>query len=238
MRTGRTKRLVESGAGFTAVEVLVAMTLFAIGAAGVIAMQRAAVQANAEARRVDVATGIAHAWTERLRRDATMWTLPRSPLAAGFTGHNNSTLGTPGHFKNARVLDDLRSNLNTWRYPNQYQPATRTVTTPPDGLSPAFDTLGRDLARDEEVPIGFFCVQLRGIWLGGANDQQTPPTYLADHFNDLLRVEVRVFWPRGLLTASLPGQGCAAANLAAASTTPEKFQYVYLATAVRQNALP
>jgi prepilin-type N-terminal cleavage/methylation domain-containing protein len=60
--------------GYTMIEILVSMTLLAIGAAGVMAMQKAAVQGHQDARQMDVANAIAREWMERLRRDAMMWT--------------------------------------------------------------------------------------------------------------------------------------------------------------------
>ena len=55
-----------------------AMTLFAIGAAGVIGMQRATIQGGEDARRFDMATNIANEWIARLQRDATFWTQPNA----------------------------------------------------------------------------------------------------------------------------------------------------------------
>src|SRR5262249_22179703 len=69
---------MRSSRGFTAVEVLVAMTLFAIGAAGVISMQKVAIEGNADARSFDVATGIGAEWLGRLRRDSMAWTKPNA----------------------------------------------------------------------------------------------------------------------------------------------------------------
>lgn len=59
--------------GYTVVEVLSAMTLFAIGAAGVISMQRVTIQGGDDARRMDVAVGIANEFAGRFQRDAAFW---------------------------------------------------------------------------------------------------------------------------------------------------------------------
>lgn len=69
------KALVKRGKsrGYTVVEVLSAMTLFAIGAAGVISMQRVTIQGGDDARRMDVAVGIANEWSGRFQRDAAFW---------------------------------------------------------------------------------------------------------------------------------------------------------------------
>src|SRR5271165_2005192 len=64
--------------GYTAVEVLMAMTVMTIGAAAVMSMQKASVQGNLDARETDVANSIARMWVERLQRDAMQWTQPNN----------------------------------------------------------------------------------------------------------------------------------------------------------------
>src|ERR1700722_13718834 len=66
--------------GYTAVEVLLAITVMAIGAAGVMSMQSGAVAGDMESRRLDVANSIARTWVERLRRDSTVWTTPSASV--------------------------------------------------------------------------------------------------------------------------------------------------------------
>jgi prepilin-type N-terminal cleavage/methylation domain-containing protein len=73
------KRIVRGAArGYTVVEIMSAMTLFAIGAAGVVGMQRVTVQGGYDARRFDTATNIAREWQHRLQRDSAYWTEPNS----------------------------------------------------------------------------------------------------------------------------------------------------------------
>jgi type IV pilus assembly protein PilV len=207
--------------GYTAVEVLVAMTLFAIGASGVVAMQRMAVTANAEARRVDVANGIARAWIERLRRDATMWTLPSiaNPTAS-------SNLG------NAKLLSLAIANdgaYGTWAFPDQaagaYQPANRAgFSIPVDGLSPMFDTLGRDLVGSE-ASSAYYCVEIRADWI-------VP--------QEFMRAQVRVWWPR-TYAAATPSAGAAgcnnnARNDANGANGTKIYNFVYAVTAIRKNS--
>lgn len=97
-----------------------AMTIFAIGAGGVISMQKTAVQANYDARMLDVATALARTWQERLARDAVSWR-------------------TPNDFSGTAYLSAV--NAPDWRVP---------VPTPVlAGGSPAFDLLGRDVAIND-----------------------------------------------------------------------------------------
>jgi Tfp pilus assembly protein PilV len=102
--------------GYNAVEVLMAMTVFAIGAGGVISMQKTSVQANYDARTLDVATALARTWQERLARDAMSWRTP-----ASFTGTT--------YLVNAGA---------DWTVP---LPPTAVL----EGGSAAFDLLGRDV---------------------------------------------------------------------------------------------
>ena len=79
--------------GYNTVEVLMAMTIFAIGASGVIAMQKTSVQASYDARALDVATTLARTWQERLSRDAMSWKTPGSLTG---TTYLNTLATTPG----------------------------------------------------------------------------------------------------------------------------------------------
>jgi hypothetical protein len=58
---------------YTAVEVLLAMTVLIISSAGVMSMQKAAIQGNLDARKLDIANSVARTWLDRLATDGTMW---------------------------------------------------------------------------------------------------------------------------------------------------------------------
>jgi type II secretory pathway pseudopilin PulG len=134
--------------GYTSVEVLVAMTLFAIGAAGVVGMLRATMQGNADARRFDVATSIANEWLGRLRRDSMTWTQPNATI-------NTSNIATTTIWLKDMPPVPLPSPLGTglnW---------TRPMTTAPGG-SASFDAIGRELGVADPP---FFCVNYRLDWL-------------------------------------------------------------------------
>ena len=59
--------------GYTVVELLMALAVFATGVTGIIAMQRTVIAANRHARNLTVANGIAQAWLDQLAADSTMW---------------------------------------------------------------------------------------------------------------------------------------------------------------------
>jgi prepilin-type N-terminal cleavage/methylation domain-containing protein len=144
-RPARDARHPKRARAFTAVEVLIAMTVMAIGAAGVISMQRASVQGNLDARKADIANSIARTWVERLQRDISQWTQPgpSSPL-----GNNMA---------NAQVIAAGITGQNAWFAPTQYWTA--------QGFSPSFDILGRDVAAG-----GVFCANVRLNWLTATQD--------------------------------------------------------------------
>jgi prepilin-type N-terminal cleavage/methylation domain-containing protein len=120
--------------GYTAIEVLISLTVFAIGAAGVIAMERAAVQGNLDARRLDTANSITRAWVERLRRDAMLW--------------NQTTNLTQTSIVNANLG-------NKWVLPNGCPASGAT-----DGTCYAFDAFGHDLSTGDAKD-AVFCANIR-----------------------------------------------------------------------------
>jgi prepilin-type N-terminal cleavage/methylation domain-containing protein len=126
--------------GYTAVEVMLAMTVLLIGSAGVMTMQKASIQSNLDARKLDIANSIAHDWLERLSADATQWTLPTIPT-------------------------NLSSNLGNTTWLNRHDTGWFLPSVPggypaAEGNSPAFDILGRDLAL-ADAPNAIFCVHVK-----------------------------------------------------------------------------
>lgn len=137
-RTRRARRR-----GYTVVEVMSAMTLFAIGAAGVIGMQRAIVQGGIDARSFDMASNIAREWQHRLQRDALQWTTPDSTTTAS-------------NIDNTLWLKS--SNIDgTWKVP-AVGPNNQIA-----GYSAAFDILGHDIKPDSADRM--YCVQYRLAWI-------------------------------------------------------------------------
>ena len=223
----RTRGRVERGRarGYTAVEVLMGLTLTAIGASAVISMQRSAIQANQDARKLDVANAISREWMERLRRDSTLWTVP-NPNGLGTTNYGNAKLLVTylpvGPAVGSAPADDpnlVTIATNTaWSFPDYY------VKNPPvsglDGMSPGFDILGRDVDTQAagSANTAFFCVNIRLNWL---------------IVNNLIRAEVRVFWPR--LVTSGPSAGWCTAGIESVTPDTSTYHYVYTASTVRLN---
>jgi prepilin-type N-terminal cleavage/methylation domain-containing protein len=191
--------------GYTVVEVMSAMTLFAIGAAGVISMQRVTIQGGDDARKFDLATNIAHEWEHRLQRDAFNWTEP------------NSVVSTSNRATATLWLKAVADSPGTWAVP------AGAPAPPIDGYSNAFDLLGKDI--DPSDPDHIFCVQYRLSWL--AKDQGTSDA----NPTALIRAEIRVFWSR----TQYGPPDCSDLNIYETSGTRQKTHFVFVTTAIRGN---
>jgi Tfp pilus assembly protein PilV len=67
--------------GYTVVELMMALAVFATGVTGIIAMERATVQSNQFAKNLTTATGVAQSWLSQLAVDTTQW-----PSSSDVTG--------------------------------------------------------------------------------------------------------------------------------------------------------
>jgi prepilin-type N-terminal cleavage/methylation domain-containing protein len=143
-RTRRNRRR-----GYTVIEVMIALTLLAVGTSGVIAMQKVTAIANRDAKSLVIATQVARTWMERLRVDATQWNHP-------------SALNQDSDLPDTRWLKTV----------------TGTWFRPTDDLagSPAADALGNDV-RDTDLSNAIYCTNVRLTWLYGP-PPGTPPPYL------------------------------------------------------------
>jgi prepilin-type N-terminal cleavage/methylation domain-containing protein len=167
--------------GFTAIEVLIAMTIMFIGTAAVMTMQKTSIQGNLDARKADVASSIARTWVERIRHESMRWTQPSASQA---TSNLSNVPGLNNHLdgKWFRPTDDMIAGQGA-------NPGT--VET----MSYAFDILGRDLAQADITSTNVQFV---------AEARITP--LLSQATSDggtlglLYRIDVRVVWPRGIQT--------------------------------------
>jgi prepilin-type N-terminal cleavage/methylation domain-containing protein len=205
--------------GYTAIEVLMAMTVMAIGGAAVITMQKTSVTGNLDARKADVANAIARTWVERLQRDAMAWTLP------GPDGIGNN-------IANARLINEGIAGVGAngqWFLPDAEMGAV------PETISPGFDILGRDLPQ-ALLGTADFCVHVRLTYLS-----QAPST------QDLIRADVRVVWPIGIVNSDPTFCITTSAKLADPNTDPAAtrdpnadpaapvFHTLYVTTAIKEN---
>ena len=137
------KRTRKQQRGYTAVEVMMSMTLLIIGSVGVMTMQQAAVQGNADAREMDVASSIARAWIDRAERDATLWT------------PSTVAVVPPANLQSALLVNE--NITGQWFVPKARLNATGAQN---DIESAGFDMLGQDVDT-LNAPGLRYCVNLR-----------------------------------------------------------------------------
>ncbi len=211
------RRLPSLGArrGYTAVEVLLAMTVLLIGSAGVMSMQKASIQGNLDARKLDIANSIAHDWLERLSADATAWTLPTTGRALPSNASNTLWVGNQGLYP----------------YNRPFLPLIPGAQAAAEAESPAFDILGRGLTAGSAAG-AIFCVHVT----------LTPITWdtMAPQNPMIIRATVLVFWPKQLVNSgAVPAGYCTnGSNLdpaAAEAASPGTWHLVYATTAIKRN---
>jgi prepilin-type N-terminal cleavage/methylation domain-containing protein len=218
----------QSQRGYTAIEVMLAIAVMGIGAAGVMSMQRGSIVGDLESRRMDVANSIARTWIERLRRDATAWTGPNAYVAA------DTTLP----FTNFGVAGAPASVQAGW-----YQPQIPTVYTAADGLSPMFDALGRDLILADAAN-SVYCVVIKVDPIVANGNYTSPPSTGNAAPLEMVRETVVVFWPKQLTWAAnsplacpsfVTGSGKDPVSLEAAS--PGTYHFLFASTPIMKNLL-
>ncbi|HTQ42636.1 MAG TPA: hypothetical protein VMI75_07735 [Polyangiaceae bacterium] len=207
-----------AAAGYTAVEIMMALTVMTIGAAAVMSLQKTSVTGNFDARETDLASSIARTWVDRLHRDAMNWTMP------------NNTFPTVSNFSNAALLSSPA--YGKWALPNFEMGQTN-----PETMSYAFDMLGRDIpsgqATGSPSPV-VFCVNYRLQWLVAPNLSPAAGSGLAVE-PGLIRVDLRVLWPRDIVSQPTGDWCSSVATLAnPESGTQPMYHSIYLTTTIRQ----
>ncbi len=67
------RRRARANAGYTLVELMMALALFTVSVLGIISMQKITVVSNAHAKNLAIAQRIAQSWATQLTLDATTW---------------------------------------------------------------------------------------------------------------------------------------------------------------------
>ena len=138
LRGGRNAR------GYTAVELLMAISIFGVGVAGIISMEKVTSASNAHAKNLAIATHIAESWLDILQTDASTWNHP-SPL------DSKSDLQQTLWLKNVAT----NANATSWFLPEWNSALS---------FGPAFDALGNPL-NTADLTGAAFCSHLRLSWL-------------------------------------------------------------------------
>lgn len=190
--------------GYTIVELLMSLSVLAIGVSGVIAMQRVTLETNRHAKDLAIATRVAEAWADQLTADGMVWTTDAS---------SNSTLTTNTTWLKLTTA----GNTGTWMIP-PYSPELV--------FGPAFGALGqpRDPAANPELV--HFCTHVRLAFL--------QPESGATLGNGVIRAQVRVFWRRDDQAAVAPGGNLCDVDAPTFLNNIGAFHVVHLTTSIRQ----
>lgn len=129
--------------GYTMMEVMMALGLLAVGATGIIAMQKAAVIGNTSARNIATATAIGERWVERLRADAMLW-------------NSTPTLKAPAALSDINETRWLKVTA-PYAPPPPYPVQVWTLpTVVPGQASPYADPLGADIILpNDDSPVAY-----------------------------------------------------------------------------------
>lgn len=142
-------RRVKRRAGYTMIEVMMALGVLTAGSVAIMAMHQAATRGNLEARQITTANQIAQQWVERLRRDALNW-----------TAASNGTAIDPTLLARTAYLNRVPApgTVPSWFVPVAPTGGLASAT----GETPNFDFYGEDVAGDGTP---HYCTNLRLEWL-------------------------------------------------------------------------
>ncbi|MEM1413415.1 MAG: prepilin-type N-terminal cleavage/methylation domain-containing protein [Myxococcota bacterium] len=165
------RRSEERRAGFTVIEVMMAITVLAIGAVGLMGLVRATVQGNVQGRRITTATQVARTWTERLRTDSIGWTTNAAGGLANTCWLSNAPAAVVGQASN-------------WFVPQVAGPGCVNVGGLPAGselgVDPGAGWTGADAQNAGGIGLqARYCTLVRLTWV-------IP--------NEMIRADVRTWW--------------------------------------------
>lgn len=136
----RQLRFPSSRAGYTLVEVMMSLAVFAIGVVGMIGMQKVSISSNQHAKNLAIATHVAEAWLDELAAEAAQW-------------------NAAGDFEETTWLVNVGAEdgpAGAWFRP-AYSSSRR--------FGPAFDALGNAVPTDSIADDAHFCADIRLTWL-------------------------------------------------------------------------
>lgn len=194
--------------GSTVVEVLMAISVLAVGAAGILALQKVTVVANKNAKNLEIANEIARTWVERLHADAMLWNFDSS---AGSADIDTDTRW-------------LALNVNPPGNEQWFRPMAPGLS-----IYGVHDSFGKDDPSGQSD--GPFCVNLRLTWL--KPDQDVARVEVRVYW---LRENLQGAANESTLTIAPPVPLCSipVPDLAA---SPDVFHSVHVTTAVVMNKL-
>ncbi len=157
--------------GFTIIEVMMAITVLAIGAVGLMGLVQATVRGNQQGRRITTATQVSRTWMERVRTDTVGWTTnaPGGPATTCYL--SQAPAGLVGASSGWFVPQPAGANcVNVGGLPGAAEL----------GISAGAAWTGADAVNSAGIGNqARYCTLLRVTWVVA---------------NEMLRVDVRTWW--------------------------------------------
>lgn len=198
---------MKTARGYTVIEVMMALAVLAVGATGVIALQKVALIGNANARLGDGARQVASTWVERLKADAIQW---NDPLGT-FDINETQFLNVSGEYNGQPAP--------AWKL------APEVVGT---RASPVADIHGVDVLQTDPPEIGVFCTHL---FLGRDIEKPFDLTASGNPHKIAIRATIRVVWRADLG----PMLECRTTPPNDIEQNDDKYRFYYLSTVIRQD---
>ncbi len=133
-----------SQAGYTMIEVMMAIGVLTAGAVAIMAMLGAATRGTMQARQITTANQAAQQWVERLRRDGLNWT-------------RGTNTADPTVLSGTTYLNNVAAPRST--------PLWFTPTPATSGESANFDYYGNDMASPSSSGTPTYCTNVRLEWI-------------------------------------------------------------------------
>lgn len=143
---GRTRRSRAARAGYTLIEVMMALGVLTAGSVAIMGMLQASTRGNMEARQMTTGNQLAQVWIERLRRDGLTWTT--TPLSPTNAPQVAATVATTTYLRRVPTA----GAAEPW-----FVPVPTTA-----GETANFDFYGADLT-EEATP--HYCTNVRLGWV-------------------------------------------------------------------------
>lgn len=191
--------------GYTVVELLVSLTVLAIGVSGIIAMETATASSNRHAKNLAIASHIAQSWLDVLESEAGQWN------ALNDFG-NTIWLG--------QIVSNNGDDDDDW-----FRPAYDSNLH----FGPAFDLSGGPVAPTDYATSAFFCSDLRLTRLfseAGGNGVIRAQVRVYWRRNSVAGIDA--------ITPVTHACDVAATEVATDANYQRMFHFVYLTTAIRE----
>lgn len=221
-------------AGYTLIEVMVAVAISAISISGIVFMQTATVRSNQDAHETQVATVFARNWIDRIRRDALMWTAPGAPVVGTmFADRDVALANSGGYFTPGLGIGDVPGT--DWAVPIPAFGGPESSGANFHGV----DVGAVDIAIPGQPVVAagdiYYCANAKFVTVHNVNNQP-----------NAIRATVRVWWNRKSslnaadystgIAAVRAGNGCHAfvpTSVQLQDAGLGRFRVVYLSTVLR-----